>query len=139
MTGTGSKVIHRQARKNLAPMSALLGAFILSAAPLHALPTSTTAPLARDFAYCAGRLSAEAQHREDRNLYDLKRAMQELLDAIIAPEEIPEYERLRIAGHAAQSELLAVSRFSFDPIEAMRARDLADESIRHCRAMLLGG
>ncbi|WP_066705491.1 hypothetical protein [Celeribacter ethanolicus] len=96
-------------------------------------------PLARDFAYCAGRLSAEAAHREDRELMALKRAMQDLLAAVIAPETAPSYEELRIAGHVSQTELLALSRFSFDTEEAHRAETLAESNIRHCRNMLLGG
>ncbi|SDF13843.1 hypothetical protein SAMN04488117_102386 [Celeribacter baekdonensis] len=119
-------------------MSALLSALSLCAAtPLQALPAAAS-PLARDFAYCAGRLSAEAQHREDQSLNELKHAMQELLAAVIAPEEAEAYEELRLAGHVAQSELLALSRFSFDQGEADRASQLAQDSIRHCRAMLLG-
>lgn len=107
--------------------------------PVRAAPLPADDPLARQFAYCAGRLSAEAQHHEDRELYALKQAMQELLAALIAPEAEPAYEELRIAGHVAQSELLAVSRFSFDPREAERAEALAAENMRQCRGILLGG
>lgn len=109
------------------------------AAPLRAAPLPADDPLARQFAYCAGRLSAEAQHHEDRELYALKEAMQELLAALMSPGSEPAYEELRIAGHVAQSDLLAVSRFSFDPREADRAKSLAAENMRQCRGMLLGG
>ncbi|WP_167600097.1 hypothetical protein [Celeribacter sp. HF31] len=109
------------------------------ATPLRAAPVPADDPLARQFAYCAGRLSAEAQHHEDRELYALKEAMQELLAALISPESGPAYEELRIAGHVSQSELLAVSRFSFDPREADRAKALAAENMRQCRGILLGG
>jgi len=136
MTQRARRVIHRQARISLAIMSALLSALSLCTAA-HALPAATS-PLARDFAYCAGRLSAEAQHREDPRLNELKHAMQELLAAVIAPDEAAAYEELRLAGHVAQSELLALSRFSFDQGEADRATQLAQDNIRHCRAMLLG-
>lgn len=107
--------------------------------PVRAAPLPADDPLARQFAYCAGRLSAEAQHHEDREIYALKEAMQELLAALISPESGPAYEELRIAGHVSQSELLALSRFSFDPREADRAKVLAAENMRQCRGMLLGG
>lgn len=130
------QVIHRLSiRKTL--FALLLSALWIPAAQSAPLPADN--PLARDFAYCAGRLSAEASHREDRELMALKREMQELLAAVIAPEAAPSYEELRIAGHVAQTELLAMSRFSFDKSEATRAAELADLNIRQCRAMLLGG
>ncbi|WP_434287874.1 hypothetical protein [Celeribacter sp. SCSIO 80788] len=111
----------------------------LWSAPAQGAPLPADNPLARDFAYCAGRLSAEAAHREDRELMALKREMQDLLAAVIAPEAAPSYEELRIAGHVSQTELLALSRFSFDMEEAHRAEALAESNIRQCREMLLGG
>lgn len=112
---------------------------VLASPALSAPPLPADDPLARQFAYCAGRLSAEAQHKEDRELHELKQSMQDLLAALIAPEAAPSYEKLRIAGHVAQSELLALSRFSFDEAEANRAAYLAAENIRICRGMLLDG
>jgi hypothetical protein len=130
------QLIHRFSFKKA--LSALLLSTLWSAAAQGAaLPADN--PLARDFAYCAGRLSAEAAHREDRELMALKREMQDLLAAVIAPEAAPSYEELRIAGHVSQTELLALSRFSFDMEEADRAAELAARNIRQCRAMLLGG
>ncbi|SFJ17334.1 hypothetical protein [Celeribacter neptunius] len=112
--------------------------FSFSLIPAHAASLRADNPLARNFAYCAGRLSAEAQDHQDRELLALKSAMQELLSAVIAPEAAPAYEELRIAGHVAQSQLLAAARFSFDEDEAARARELAADHLRQCRAMLLG-
>ncbi len=130
----------KERRQDTTPFTAAVFCLALFAPlPLHAAPLPADNPLARQFAYCAGRLSAEAQHHDDREIFALKQAMQALLDALIPPEATPAYEDLRIAGHVAQSTLLSVSRFSFDEEEATRAKALAEEKMRQCRGMLLGG
>ena len=120
----------KERRKDTARFTAAVFCLALCAPlPLHAAPLPADNPLTRQFAYCAGRLSAGAQHHDDREIFALKQAMQAL----------PAYEDLRIAGHVAQSTLLSVSRFSFDEEEATRAKALAEEKMRQCRGMLLGG
>lgn len=136
---------HKIAQKGKTlPLALMLSTLIasFSSGPVQAgqtvlLPADN--PLARQFAYCAGRLSAEAAHREDRDLNALKLSMQELLAALIDPNAAASYEELRIAGHVSQTELLAQSRFSFDKDVATRAAGLADQNIQKCRQMLLGG
>ncbi|AJE47902.1 hypothetical protein [Celeribacter indicus] len=114
-----------------------LAALCLPAAPLRALPPDAT--LARDFAYCAGRLSAEAARTPREDIRALRDAMEDLLSAVVPPGETGAYEKLRIAGHVSQSGLLAEARFSLDHEVAERAARLADQRLAECRAMLLGG
>ncbi|MCA0043103.1 hypothetical protein [Celeribacter litoreus] len=107
--------------------------------PAVAATSTSSSSLARHFAYCAGRLSADAAHFEDHDLYLLKEQMLDLLAATIDPADAETFEELRIAGHVAQSELRATTRFSFDQAKAERAETIASEQLTQCRSMLLGG
>ncbi len=118
---------------------ALTFAVLLTCGPLAAAPGTTSSPLARSFAYCAGRLSADAAHFEDRDLLHLKQMMQDMLSAVIDPTEAEAYEALRIAGHVAQSELRAIARFSPDAARATEADTLASDMLAECRSMVLAG
>ncbi len=138
MSEQSCKVIHRR-NACLPRAAATLLALWVAASPVLALSPQE---LARSFAYCAGRLSAQAQAEttpDSAQLIRLSQDMDDLLAATIAPEDRVYFERLTRAGRVAQIELISLAQYSFDADEAAQADRLARHQIAQCRAMVLGG
>ena len=97
-------------------------------------------PLARDFAYCAGRASAEFDENfGDPELRALKTTLQELMAATLPSGEEARYENMRIAAKVAHMDLLHTARFAFDRDVAARAAQLAHQEFLACQRLMLGG
>lgn len=104
---------------------------------------ATANPLLRDFAVCAGRLSAIM---EDQWMFDgpgSERTAQELaavvslIDASMPDGAGREVLGWRIGAKVAQRGLLHQARFGLDPTLAIRAAARAEALAANCRAMIL--
>ena len=97
----------------------------------------------RTFATCAGRLSAvmEYQWMFDGPASDHTRQQRgvvlDLIAAIMPPQKSNEVLHWQITAKAAQSALLARSRFNTDPDDAAWAAELAAHYTADCTSMLL--
>lgn len=120
--------------------------WFIAALPAPALPvwdSITSAPLLREFAYCAGRFSAELEFSwmfSEINSDQIARerlAMISLLEAVTPPENGPEVLHLRLVAKVAHAELLTRMWFGTGPDEAAIAQQRAEVEIAHCRAMIL--
>jgi hypothetical protein len=101
-------------------------------------------PLIRDFAVCAGRLSAVM---EDQWMFDGPgseltaaelAAMVSLIEASIRPGDGRQVLDWRVGAKVAQRALLHQARFGRDPRLAETAAARAEALAAECRAMLLG-
>ncbi|WP_407492552.1 hypothetical protein [Pseudooceanicola sp. MF1-13] len=95
------------------------------------------------FATCAGRYSAEVEHRwlmgrDADQASKQRRAMVDLVDAVRLPDQGPLILALRIEAKMAQAALLQRAEFNPDPAIADRALRLAQSSLRHCSRLLPG-
>ena len=105
------------------------------------------------FATCAGRYSAEMEHRwlighdaaEITRLVEAVRltprqlrAMIDLVDAVRTPDQGPRVLAWRVEAKVAQAMLLQRAEFNTDPADAGRARDLARLALSQCRALIAG-
>ena len=101
--------------------------------------------LTRDFAYCAGRYSAEMEHAwlmsdTASDVPEAKRAaFVELLEAVAPEGSGSSVLHYRISAKAAQSALLARSSFAGDADIAENAREQAASLVRACDRFLLQG
>jgi hypothetical protein len=120
----------------------------LAAAPGSALPLSAT-ERALAFAACAGRYSAEVEHRwllrpaESPAVEARRDAFLALLDAIspdALDDGVPPHILMatRIEEKAAQAALLQRAAFHVDPLAAGAAQAAAERRIGSCGAWLLG-
>ncbi|SFJ17291.1 hypothetical protein SAMN04487991_1584 [Celeribacter neptunius] len=114
-----------------------------AACPAQALPARSIDPLVREFAYCAGRLSAEMEHQwllsdpaSDRTAVQ-RRAMLSLLEAASPPDQGRDLLHLRISAKFAHADLLRRASFDPDPESANRARLRAEVELAHCLALIL--
>jgi hypothetical protein len=101
-------------------------------------------PLLREFAVCAGRLSATM---EDQWMFDGPGseqtqaellAMVSLIDASIRPGEGRQVLAWRVNAKVAQRALLHQVRFSADAVASETAAARAEALAAECRAMILG-
>lgn len=95
------------------------------------------------FATCAGRYSAEVEHRwlMGRNADEVtkqRRAMIDLVDAVRADDQGSQVLARRIEAKFAQAALLQRAEFGGDTPAARRALRLAQTAIRQCAALLPG-
>jgi hypothetical protein len=104
---------------------------------------ATADPLLRDFAVCAGRLSALM---EDQWMFDGPgseqtqtelQAMVSLIEASIAPDEGRQVLGWRVNAKLAHRTLLAQARFATDPAVAETAAARAEALAADCRGMIL--
>ncbi|SFI50144.1 hypothetical protein [Jannaschia pohangensis] len=99
-------------------------------------------PLERTFAHCAGRMSADMEHRwlmgEPAEEAEARRnAMVALLfslDWSLPPERVLD---MRIAAKFAHASLLQRAAFAPDPEEAARAARRAEVELAHCAGLVL--
>ncbi len=127
-------------------LAALLAAGQAAPAGLPAFPQSAPQRLAL-FQTCAGRLSAEIEHRwlVEPGSADAIAALRDDFDAVIVAT-LPDAEGVpaampmhwRVSAKAAQARLLSVGRFGTDPGRARQARDMAARLMAECRALLIG-
>ena len=101
-------------------------------------------PLLRQFAICAGRLSALMEDQwmfdgpaSDQTAKDLA-AVVSLIDASMAQGDGRQVMAWRIDAKVAQRGLLHQARFAQDPRLAETAAARAEALAAECRAMLLG-
>ena len=122
---------------------ALLVALVLAApATGTAAPGEPGDPVAL-FATCAGRYSAEMEHRwlighDAAEITRPRRAMIDLVDAVRTPDQGPRVLAWRVEAKVAQAMLLQRAEFNTDPADAGRARDLARLALSQCRALIAG-
>lgn len=95
------------------------------------------------FAACAGRLSAEMEHRwlDGRDASDVTRQRAMMIDLIEAsrpPGSGTAVLAARIEAKMAQAALLQRATFGTDPADARRARALALSAHRQCSALIAG-
>ena len=104
---------------------------------------ATADPLLRDFAVCAGRLSALM---EDQWMFDGPgseqtqtelQAMVSLIEASIAPDEGRQVLGWRVNAKLAHRTLLAQARFATDPAVAETAAARAEALAADCRGTIL--
>ena len=120
-------------------------AAILAAAPGHALPV-TASERALTFAACAGRYSAEVEHRwlvapsDSAGPAQRRDAFLSLLDAVAPDAGLPGHRLMaaRIEEKAMQAALLARATFHTDPSVAEAAGAAAGRRISACGAWLIG-
>lgn len=120
---------------------------VLSGALAALCITGTTeahGDLARLFAGCAGRFSAELEHawlmNQDKSA-DLAMQRQDmlvLLDATMDRSDARALLAYRIEAKLAQAALLTLSDFSVDEARARDARRLAERHRTTCHRLLLG-
>ncbi|WP_162183074.1 hypothetical protein [Pseudooceanicola atlanticus] len=94
------------------------------------------------FAGCAGRFSAELEHRwlmsrDPGRARHRRQAMVDLLDAVRPSDRGPEILARRLEAKHAQAQLLQRAEFSTDPAEARMARQRARRAVAGCEALLL--
>lgn len=95
------------------------------------------------FAACAGRYSAEMEHRwligtDAAEVTRTRATLIDLIDATISPGRGPEVLARRIEAKMAQASLLQRATFNRDAQDAARARRLAATALGHCRALMPG-
>ncbi|GGE31910.1 hypothetical protein GCM10011360_19850 [Primorskyibacter flagellatus] len=95
------------------------------------------------FATCAGRYSAEMEHRwlighDATEITRHRRAMIDLVDAVRTPDQGPRVLAWRVEAKVAQAMLLQRADFNTDPADAGRARDLARLALSQCGALIVG-
>ncbi|WP_368184130.1 hypothetical protein [Aestuariibius sp. HNIBRBA575] len=97
----------------------------------------------RQFAICAGRLSAITEHERlfeggaSEAMTAQRSAMLELVDAIMPPDQGREVLSWRVNAKAAQAALLSRATFSFDATEAQWAQTISDRLLAECTGFLL--
>ena len=108
-----------------------------------ATPPAAADPLLRDFAVCAGRLSALMEDQwmfdgpaSDQTAKDLA-AVVSLIDASMAQGDGRQVMAWRIDAKVAQRGLLHQARFAQDPRLAETAAARAEALAATCRAMIL--
>lgn len=125
-----------------------LAAILVAASPGNALPLSA-AERALAFAACAGRYSAEVEHRwllrpaesdavearRDAFLVLLDAVSPDATDAGVQPQLLM---ATRIEEKAVQAALLQRAAFHTDPLAADTARAAAERRTAACGAWLLG-
>ena len=100
--------------------------------------------LVKTFASCAGRLSAEVEHKwliggEDAELTERRRsAMIEVLDAMAPAPRDPKIMNWRIEAKVAQASLLSRSVFNNDAADAAWAYRQAQTLVSACNSLILG-
>lgn len=101
-------------------------------------------PLLREFAVCAGRLSATMEDqwmfdgpRSERTQDELQ-SMVTLIEASMAPGEGRMVMDWRIKAKVAHRALLHQARFAQAPVAAEMAAARAEALAAECRSMLLG-
>lgn len=133
---------------------AALSAVIFTAAspargqPRDQLTTVALSPaplddLARAFAICTGRMSAELADRwlmgdGGAEIEALRDRLAELTEAALQPQSAIEARALRIEARAAQADLLSRARFGLQPRIRERAAETAARLIAPCRALGAG-
>lgn len=100
--------------------------------------------LPKEFAYCAGRLSALMEHQwllsdpaADRT-HAQRAAMISLLESVTPTGQARHLLYLRISAKVAQAELLTIATFDKDPERKSLALMHAETEIGACLNMLLG-
>ncbi|MEL6643296.1 MAG: hypothetical protein AAFQ79_05115 [Pseudomonadota bacterium] len=123
-----------------APFAVLIfGAIVGNTAALAA----PSMPLAKEFAVCTGRLSAELEHAwlmqdDQADLIEAQRAaMTDLLDAVTDTESQNRALAWRIDAKAAHKALLRQATFDLHTERSSAARRLSRAHIRVCTAFLL--
>ena len=122
-------------------------AILLAACVSLSSPAQTFAAedLARLFAGCVGRFSAEMEHaalmqRPEIDAWaDHRSLFLTLLDATAVRSEARGLLAHRIDVKMAHSALLTLAVFGQDSAQSEAARDTADQYIRTCQAMVLQG
>ncbi|WP_460274823.1 hypothetical protein [Celeribacter sp. ULVN23_4] len=118
-------------------------AYLMAALPAPAMTPRDVPPLAREFAYCVGRLSATVEHqwllsdpRSDSTLLHRTR-MLSLLESVARPEQASQLLTLRLSAKVAHASLL--QRATFDPSHerARAAHHRAEIALRQCLALIL--
>lgn len=111
---------------------------------LLANPANAERSLSRDFAGCAGRLSAEMEHawlmaRENASQLEAERAtFLTLLEAVAVQDQARRLMTYRIETKIAHAALLTSADFAPDARRAAQARHIAQNHVTACRRMLLG-
>ncbi|GAA3854693.1 hypothetical protein [Celeribacter arenosi] len=100
-------------------------------------------PLTREFAYCAGRLSAQMEFQwlisdpaSDRTVAQ-RSAMVTLLESVMDPDRKPDVMHLRISAKMAHSALLTRAHFSPNSEIALHAHRRATAEIGTCLSLIL--
>lgn len=124
-----------------------------SARDAHITPAAGIAPntsrspidgLTREFAYCAGRLSATLEHKwlvldaSAQTTQAQREAMISLLDAVAPADRGPDILALRLSAKHAQARLLSLESFDSDPAISDRAARTADAHLESCLSLILG-
>lgn len=120
-------------------LETFLAVFMLGAAPAP----GAADPLLREFAICAGRLSAVMEDQwmfdgpgSERTAVELG-AVVSLIEASMAPDEGQQVMAWRIDAKVAQKGLLQQARFARDLRLAEMAAARADALAAECRAKVL--
>ncbi len=115
---------------------------LLSASPADAQAFDPEQQL-REFATCAGRLSAVMEHQwlfdgaaADRTKAQ-RAAVIDLVEAVMPPDRGRDVLHWRISAKLAQSALLTRATFNEDPVDAAWAREQAKRFERACTGLLL--
>lgn len=100
--------------------------------------------LTRQFAYCAGRLSAQMEFQwlmsdpaSDRTQSE-RAAMIGLVEAVAQPGQGKALLNLRIEAKQAQARLLSQALFHDDREIQLHAKERAENELAQCRSLLLG-
>jgi hypothetical protein len=113
--------------------AALLGLILLA-------PPGRADPLLREFAVCAGRMTAQVEH-DWLMMQDAGAAMAArdglvaLVAALALPDDAPQVTLWRTTARIATRALLERATFRNDAA----ARDRAADLVNHCRALVLPG
>jgi hypothetical protein len=117
---------------------------LLAALPAPAIPAREMDPLAREFAYCVGRLSATMEHQwllsdPASDLTERQRgAIISLLETVSPPDQGGALMTLRLSAKFAHADLLRRAAFEPDARHAEAARHQAEIALGQCLAMILG-
>ncbi|TNE65957.1 MAG: hypothetical protein EP336_11340 [Rhodobacteraceae bacterium] len=100
-------------------------------------------PLAREFAYCIGRLSATMEHQwllsdPASDLTERQRgAMISLLETVSPPDQGGALMTLRLSAKFAHADLLRRAAFEQDPAHAETTQKYAGNALGRCRSLIL--
>lgn len=99
--------------------------------------------LLKQFAYCAGRLSALMEHQwmfDGPASDETKRTRAQMIDlmsAVMPPGQGREALNWRIEAKLAYAALLQQASFAEDKGDRLRAKRLSVQHLQHCKGMLL--
>lgn len=122
-----------------------MGVLKTLAAVLFVLPFHAVAQidLAREFANCTGRYSAELEHAwlignpEADELARRRELFEQMLDAVAPPASAADMLNLRVEAKFAHARMLSLADFSQKDADAAWARRRASIEIGYCASLIL--